>query len=61
MPNLQIIIDPIDDNLVIPLADQDDTFQVRSDGIYLNGNLYLWEKISVVYIVNEDTIKTEGE
>ncbi len=52
---LDITIEKIDDSVVIPLGEG--SFQVRSDGILLNGELHLWEEILTVQITNRGLLK----
>jgi len=54
--NLEVIIEKLDGDISVPL-DKDNSFQVRSDGILLNGNLHFWEEILWVNITNKELIK----
>ena len=54
---LSVTIETLKDTVEIPIGD-DDAFQVRSDGVYLDGILYLWEQIIAVMIVNRSLFDT---
>ena len=54
--NLSIEIEKIDDSISIPTGEED-TFQFRSDGIMLNGELHFWEQILTVMITNRGLLK----
>ena len=47
---LAIHIETKDDTLEVPMGDKD-SFQVRTDGIYLEGKLTFWEDIICVLLV----------
>ena len=51
---LDIIIEKINDDVVIPLNIAQNELQVRSDGILLSGELHLWEEIMFVHITNRE-------
>lgn len=55
--NLDIIIEKVDDSVIIPIGDDDSTLQMRNDGVYLNGNLHLWEEILWIQITNREAIR----
>ena len=44
---LDVNIETKDNNVSVPIAN-DDKFQVRTDGIYLDGELFFWECIKKV-------------
>ena len=50
---LSITIETRKDTLEIPIFDEN-AFQVRRDGIYLDGTLYFWEDIICVMICNRN-------
>ncbi len=57
---LDIIIEKVDDSVTIPLDSipiEGDNFQVRSDGILLDGKLHLWEEILTVQITNRELLR----
>jgi len=47
---LSIHIETKDDTIEIPMAD-DNVFQVRTDGVFIEGNLTFWEDIICVLLV----------
>ena len=53
---LAIEIEKLDDNISIPMGEED-TFQFRSDGIMLNGELHFWEQILTVMITNRELLR----
>ena len=56
MVNLDVIIEKINDDVIIPIGDSEG-FQVRHDGVFLNGELHLWEEILLVTITNRGLLK----
>ena len=58
--NLDIVIEKLSDDIIIP-ADDYEGFQVRSDGILLNGELHLWEEILTVQITNRKLLNSIKE
>ena len=48
---LSITIETRKETVEIPIDDEN-AFQVRSDGIYLDGTLYFWEDIICIMICN---------
>jgi len=55
---LAIDIDTVDGAAEIPIDDSD-AFQVRQDGVFLDGKLYLWEDIKTVTITNVSTTEED--
>ena len=53
--NLEIIIETLDDDIVIP-TEGENNFQFRHDGILLDGKLHFWEEILMVHITNKELI-----
>ena len=53
--DLRVVIEKVDDDIAVPLGEVD-TFQVRSDGIMLNGELHFWEEIMFVQITNKELL-----
>ncbi len=53
---LDIIIEKVDDSIVIPLGEQEG-LQIRHDGVFLNGELHIWEEIMTVQITNRGLLK----
>ena len=53
---LEITIEKMDDSIELPLS-YDNGFQMREDGIFLNGKLHLWEQILCVHIWNKKLLK----
>jgi len=53
---LDIIIEKVDDDVIVPW-DNGTSFQFRSDGILLNGELHFWEEIMFVQITNRGLLK----
>ena len=56
--NFEVTIETIEDTVSLPL---NGSFQVRHDGVLLNGKLYFWEHIFSVEIINRDFMKEESE
>ena len=57
MLELDVTIEKLDDNVIIPLGNNTGV-QVRSDGVLLDGKLHLWEEILLVTITNRGLIKS---
>jgi len=53
--NLSVRIEKKEDAIGIEVPLEEDGFQMRSDGILLNGIIYFWEEIEMVTIYNLDT------
>ncbi len=53
--NLEIIIEKLEGDTVLPLNNVGG-FQVRHDGIFLDGNLHMWEEIMFVQITNRELL-----
>ena len=56
---LSITLETVDNTVEIPIDDSN-AFQVRSDGVYLIGTLYLWEEIIAIMIVNRSLFKEKN-
>ncbi len=52
---LDILIEKKEDDISIPIGELD-TFQFRSDGIMLKGDLHIWEEILTVQITNRELL-----
>jgi len=57
---LSITVETRNDTIEIPIGDEN-AFQVRSDGIYLDGTLFFWEDIICVMICNRDFAKYKSQ
>lgn len=53
---LEVIIEKLDGDIVIPLKDGNKSFQFRSDGILVDSNLHLWEEIMFVQVINRELL-----
>ena len=53
---LSITLETRNGTVEVPISD-DDAFQVRGDGVYLDGTLTFWEDIICVIICNRDYAK----
>lgn len=54
--NLDIIIEKVIGDVSVPIGLDKDNFQVRADGVLLNGKLHFWEEILFVQITNREII-----
>ena len=54
--NLEIIIEKINDDVVVPLENSTG-LQIRHDGIMLDGRLHFWEEIMFVQITNRGLLQ----
>ena len=51
MIELEITINKVStDSVVVPMKDADGILQIRRDGIYFNGDFYMWEVVDNVVI-----------
>jgi len=53
---LNIIIEKLDGDILVPIKDGNNSFQIRHDGILVDNNLHLWEEIMFVQIVNRELL-----